>query len=984
MTGVGGRAVGDGAAGEVAEAAGATRVVACPPGAFSRDRTGEMLGGRYRLLRILGLGGMGTVYLAEHVHMGRLTAIKILLPALCTDAYSVERFRREAFLASRINHSAVAQVYDFDTSPDGGFFLAMEYVDGESLAQKLGREGPLALGEARRILDATAAGLDVAHALNVAHRDIKPANLMLSKTGAVKILDFGVARYLDVGTSLSRPGVAVGTPAYMSPEQLLGQDSGAPADIYALGLVLYEMLTGKVPHAGRNVEEVRARRSSGPPPPLHQVCRECPPLLSETVARALDTDPAARWPSATAFAQAVSEALTQTSAEVAVGPARLTPAGGSAWERHFGALRLAGREREVQTVKTACATARMGCARVLWIEGDEGSGKSAFFDLALREAAGAGAMTLIGRGFKTDTPRPHGPWMPILREARQRAPTGSLPTLEAVAESASGSTAPPDLGAFYDEVSTLLRRIAETSPLLVGIEGLNWCDPASQALVAYLPNDLPRLPLLLVVTVQSESAGDHPEFIELRSTLRGLDVAHWITLKALKRRDVAAWLSTALGREAPDALVDYVYGHSEGNAFFIEQVMRDLLESQDLEQMTEETVRVTLAEIPPPVAVADILQRRLHGLGAAERETLQVAAVVGRTFDLDLVIAILGRPEESVLQALDEAVRRGILAPERRGVGDGYRFTHRMIRDLLAQEFSTRRRRRLHARIAEALATRTGTPPGELAWHWFEAGETTKACAEAVAAAAQALAIHDYDDALTYAVMAEQAARTPEERFRAHELRGDALRRLDRPAEASSAYAAARLLGCGDKATVLGVRLKELRESLEAGTVAPATVAAQAAALQQAEVGLALRERGDLWLLQADVNLANGQAAEAECAAIAAFDLASRRADPAQACEALLALAGTQFAQGNLHGAERSARAASDSCLQSGDSDGAARGHLLLGSVAAARGDETAATAAIAEALRRAEKARIPRLVRKIQQRQRDLLTEAPAETSVR
>ncbi len=963
-----------GAVGGAVAAENPTQVAACPPGPFSRDRTGEVIGGRYRLLRLLGTGGMGTVYLAEHMRMSRSTALKLLLPALCTDEYCAERFRREASLASRINHPSVAQVYDFDVTPDGGFFLAMEYVDGESLAQRLHRSGPLGLNEARRILDAVAAGLDVAHALKIVHRDIKPGNLMLSAAGAVKILDFGVARLLDIGAALSRPGLLLGTPLYMSPEQLLGHDVGPAADIYALGLVVYEMLTGSVPGAAKSFEEVRARRTTEMSPRLHEVRRECSPQLSETVTRALDLDPAARWSSASAFAAAVAEAITQDGTAPTTCTLRPEPASGSAWDRHFMALRLAGREREVQTVRAACATAMMGRTGVLWIEGEEGSGKSSLFDVALREAAAAGATILVGRGFKTDVPRPYGPWLSVLREARQRVPGCSLPVIDVLSGSPCCPPLPADRAVFYDEVSALFRSAAEAGPLLIGIDGLDWCDPVLQALVAYLPIDVPRLPILLVVTVQSESVHERPELRDLRSRVHGLEAVHWVMLKALRRRDVAAWLSTALGRDAPDALVDHVYGHSEGNAFFIEQVMRGLVERQEIDHMTEETARLTLAEAPPPEAVADTLKRRLGGLGDAERETLQVAAVIGRAFDLDLVIAILERPEDTVLHALDEAVQRGILVSEGSGAVDRYRFTHRMIRDVLVQELSTRRRRRLHARIAAALATRPEVTSGEKAWHWFQAGDSAKACAAAETAAGQALSVHDYDGALTYAVMAEQVAGSPAERFRAHALRGDALRRLDRPVEASRAYAEAGSLGYGDPAAVFDVRLSELRESLEAGTVAPAAVAARLAALQQGTTELSPRERADLCLLQAEVNLACGQAVEAECVAIAAFDLATQCADPAQAGEALLALAGAQLAQAKLPAAAHSAQSACDAFLELGCTDGAARGHLLLGSVATARHDAAAAAAALAEALRLAELAGIPRLFRQIQQRQHDLV----------
>src|SRR5688572_13093039 len=160
--------------------------------------TGQTLAGRYRVLRQLGSGGMGTVYLAEHIHLGRPTAIKLLRAELCCDPNAEARFRREALLAARLMHPAVAQIYDFDRTDEGQFLIAMEYVDGETVAQRLKREGPFPVPMALHILRGVAEGLDRAHALGIVHRDIKPENVMLASGGVVKLLDFGVARDIDV------------------------------------------------------------------------------------------------------------------------------------------------------------------------------------------------------------------------------------------------------------------------------------------------------------------------------------------------------------------------------------------------------------------------------------------------------------------------------------------------------------------------------------------------------------------------------------------------------------------------------------------------------------------------------------------------------------------------------------------------------------------------------------------------------------------
>jgi len=275
------------------------------------DRVGELLAGRYRVLRRLGTGGMGTVYLAEHVHLGRLTAIKLLCPPLCAHNPGAEqRFRQEALLVAKVRHPSVAQVYDFDRLPDGQFLLAMEYVPGGTVAQHLKRGGPFPLPEAIRVLRVVADGLNHVHWIGILHGDLKPQNIMLGAAGDVKLLDFGVAH--EMAQLVPANAFQPGTLAYMSPDQLLGDALGPASDIYALGVVFYEMLTGRLPHAGTTVAELRMQRLLRPPVPVNWLRPTAPRELAEVVARALHAEPARRWPSAVAFAQAAARAVIDT------------------------------------------------------------------------------------------------------------------------------------------------------------------------------------------------------------------------------------------------------------------------------------------------------------------------------------------------------------------------------------------------------------------------------------------------------------------------------------------------------------------------------------------------------------------------------------------------------------------------------------------------------------------------------------------------
>src|SRR6266536_229307 len=268
---------------------------------------GELLAGRYRVLRRLGIGGMGTVYLAEHVHLGRLTAVKVLCPPLCEDDPRAEqRFRQEALLVAGVRHPGVAQIYDFDRGPDGQFLLAMEYVEGETVAQRLERDGPFSLPEAIGVLRIVADALNHVHWSGILHRDLKPQNIILGSGGVVKLVDFGVAH--EMAQLLAADGFQPGTLAYMSPDQLLGDAIGPASDIFSLGVVFYEILTGRLHHAGTTVAELRIHRVLRPPVPVNWLRPIVPRELAEVVARALHPEPAERWPSALAFAQAAARA----------------------------------------------------------------------------------------------------------------------------------------------------------------------------------------------------------------------------------------------------------------------------------------------------------------------------------------------------------------------------------------------------------------------------------------------------------------------------------------------------------------------------------------------------------------------------------------------------------------------------------------------------------------------------------------------------
>jgi eukaryotic-like serine/threonine-protein kinase len=271
---------------------------------------GQIIAERYQILSVLGEGGMGRVYRAEHVRMGRKSAVKVLSPNMALSADAITRFNREAANASRINHPNVAQIYDFGETRDGMLYLAMELVEGETLRSLIQRNGPLPMRRAADLARQVADALGAAHYLGIVHRDLKPDNILLTRyhDGAdwVKVVDFGIAKTVQGsggenrgGKTVTTAGVSLGTPDYMSPEQLAGERLDARTDLYSLGLVLFNMLTANLPYPRVTSKETLVRRLTSRPQTLAEVAPwgQWPPQLQAVLDRALAPEPEDRYAS---------------------------------------------------------------------------------------------------------------------------------------------------------------------------------------------------------------------------------------------------------------------------------------------------------------------------------------------------------------------------------------------------------------------------------------------------------------------------------------------------------------------------------------------------------------------------------------------------------------------------------------------------------------------------------------------------------------
>ncbi len=287
---------------------------------------GGTLGGKYRVLHQIGRGGMGVVYEAEHLGLGKRVAIKLMLEKYTDDSEATARFHREALAAGRIGNPHIIEIFDIGTAPDGRSYVVMELLNGFPLSKVLEMGGPMAPWRAIQIMRQVLRAVGAAHAKGIIHRDLKPDNIFLINQSEdhdfVKLLDFGISKVLSVEehatiTKLTTTGVVMGTPLYMAPEQALGNPIERHADIYACGVIFYEMLAGHRPFDGPTYAVLVAKLLTSPPPPLDEQRPGLPPSLVRAVHRALEKEPGDRFQSAEQFAAALPSAGTPSSLELA-------------------------------------------------------------------------------------------------------------------------------------------------------------------------------------------------------------------------------------------------------------------------------------------------------------------------------------------------------------------------------------------------------------------------------------------------------------------------------------------------------------------------------------------------------------------------------------------------------------------------------------------------------------------------------------------
>jgi tRNA A-37 threonylcarbamoyl transferase component Bud32 len=672
-------------------------------------RLNASLEGRYHVERELGEGGMATVYRADDLRHERKVALKVLKPELAA-ALGAERFLAEIKTTANLQHPHILPLFDSGEA-DSLLFYVMPYVEGESLRDRLDREGRFAVDDAIRIVTLIASALEYSHARGIVHRDIKPANIMLSG-GLPVVTDFGVALAIQNAgdVRLTGTGMSLGTPLYASPEQATGDSPvDSRSDLYSLGCVLYELLAGHPPHPARTTQAIVAKRLTVAPTPVRALRPTVPEHVDVALGRALAIDPAQRYQAAGEFSRAL-----QGSKERAELYDRLDDVAGGK-----GTLVLLG--------------------------GEPGVGKTRLSESVLEEARRRGFMCVVGHSYEAEGTPPFAPFIEQLEYTARVVPPESfraalgdaapeiariMPALRSqFNDIGEGIELPPDQFRHYlfFRYSEFLARACGIAPLVVLFEDLHWADESSLLLIEHLAQRLHGMAVLAIGTYRAAELDVGRPLAASLERLAPQRNVNRMALKPLPREEIHELLEVLGGSPPPDPLLETISNVTEGNPFFVQEVFRHLSEEGRLfDDEGRWRKDLTAKELDVPEGVRLVVGRRLERVSDNCRKALTTAAVIGRRFPLNVLEAVRVVDEDALLDALDEAEAAQLIHAVRGHRNPVYGFTHELIRQTLIDTMSIPRRQRQHTRIAAALSEVHGRNvekhASEMAHHLYQAG----------------------------------------------------------------------------------------------------------------------------------------------------------------------------------------------------------------------------------------------------------------------
>ena len=792
----------------------------------------QLAGGRYRIKGYLGEGGRKVVYLAQDAALDREVAIA-MLKTDDLDRGGRHQLEREAQAMARLgDHPNIVAV--FDIGEDGGEpYIVSQYMAGGSLDKRLEEvvDHRLPVPEAIAMADSMAAALEHAHRQGVVHRDLKPSNVWLTEDRVAKLGDFGLAFSAD-RSRITRAGAIVGTVSYMAPEQALGKTPDACSDIYSLGALLYEMLAGRPPFVGDSAVAVISQHTSAEPvaPSWHNP--EVTPELEQVVLRCLQKEPDERFADASELRQALREARAALER-----PAEPADPAGAGHDDPLGALAegvFVGREEEVGRLRAALEDALAGRGRLTMLVGEPGIGKTRTAQELVTYARMRGARVLIGRAHEGEGAPAYWPWVQVARaymegrskeEVRADMGPGATDIAQVIGDvrgllpdtglagPASATDSEQARFRLFDSVTTFLRNASRREPLVIVLDDLHWADTPSLLLLEFMARELNGARLLVVGTYRDVELGRRHPLSRVLGELARESLVDRVLLRGLTRQDVARFIEMTASIRPPDRLVRTVHEETEGNPFFVSEIV-SLLASEGHLESGAATGDVLLTI---PQGVREVVGRRLDRLSEHCNWVLSAASVIGREFALDVLAPVVcdevtaqfpdkdpaDLTRERLLEVLDEAVAARVIHAADVG---RFTFAHALVREALYEELGVTRRTRLHRRVGDTIERVYGSGSeqhlDQLAHHFLQAQELDKAVDYSIRAARRAMSLMAYEDGA--------------------ELYDGALQALDLRGGASGTQRAQLLIALGDARVRAGEGQRAKETFLRAAQVARA------------------------------------------------------------------------------------------------------------------------------------------------------------------
>jgi ABC-type transport system substrate-binding protein len=677
---------------------------------------------------------MGVVYLARDPSLDRQVAVKVVTPSRLTPE-SEERFRREARLVAKIDHPAIVPVHDVGEE-DESLFLVMPYVEGWNLRVLMDQHS-LKMGDLIEIGIQTAEALAYSHSQNIIHRDIKPENILISPQPdgsiRVRITDFGLAT-ANSETRLTQSGAVVGTIAYLSPEQVSGLEADSRADIYALGTVLYECVTGETPFTGefQSVLYRIAHEAATPPRALAEIDRE----LERVILWCLEKEPGARPQTGREIAMALTAlraSLVSEEREKLAFPGAQRETG-----RYYipPAMPFIAREKELTELQSRLNLAVAGECQFVMIGGEAGIGKSRLMEELETLALVRKIRVLHGRFFEQDRAFPYEGLCGLIQEYFRISKSSNssesiadfsdlatdlvslfpvLSELQAFRSVSTGEIKPgPDILRLSDRtyifelLARCLTRIAGGRPLVVFLEDLHNGEVSIDAL-QYIVRRLGPTSTLIVGSFRTNEVDRAHPLMKLLDSFSGDRRFVHIPLSRFTPAEHEEFVrGMTTGFQLSKSVSQKLYEATEGNAYFTQELLRSLMDASTVGKSDRSVLlsESDLATAPLPATIQQTIEKRIRKLPDSLKEFLSVASVLGKSFEVNDLEALVDE-KETVDDLLDRLIREGLLLEESESLRlNRLRFSSSVVRDVLYASLSRRRRKVLHLRYAEELEKR--------------------------------------------------------------------------------------------------------------------------------------------------------------------------------------------------------------------------------------------------------------------------------------